>query len=231
MQKVAISIFFVVLKTVVLFAQQSIPWDDLKKINELFSSANTYVINSQYSMYKGESKTPMESFSAVVKKSKNNMYYKLGQTEVFVKGSKQFLINHSDKMAVLNNNYKPNDEYYSPQSVALKLEYLKKSNANISYILSGNDGIFKYSNATNKPLLELHYNKTNFYLTKLIVYKDVKSNKGITNSYTIVIDYNNIKLSPDNISDADFSFDKYVVLANGEYKLKSNYSAYKFIYN
>jgi hypothetical protein len=215
---------------------QNIPWDDLQKVNDVFLSAPTYFIKSSYTLYKENESTPIESFNAVVKKKGEAMYYKLGESEIFVRGKKQFMIQHDEKTAVLNTDYLGEDGDITPQSVKLKIEVLKKTANLIKYSAEGNDiGIFKcYGYDKNKPLMEFYYNRKSFYLTKMVIYKTyniVRNGVNITENYRLIIDYNSIDLTGKGIADTDFLYSKYLTESDGKFALKTGYKNYKLAIN
>lgn len=216
---------------------QNIPWDDLQKVNDVFLSAPTYFIKSSYTLYKENVATPVESYNATVKKKGGDMYYKLGEAEIFIKDKKQFMIQHDEKTAVLNTDYLGEEGDITPQSVKLKIEVLKKTANLIKYSAEGNDvGIFRcYGYDKNKPLMEFYYNKKSFCLTKMVIYKTynniVRNGVNITENYRLVIDYNSIDLTGKGIVDTDFLYTKYLIESDGKYALKPGYKNYKLAIN
>lgn len=232
--KIAVVILYSMLTGVNGYGQ-TIPWDDLVKVNEVFLTAPAYTIQSTYTLYTGAAITPTETFKGTIKKDGANMYYKLGQTEIFINDKKQFLIQHTEKLAVINPNYSGDDKNYNLQVVGDKIDALKKLTDNIKYAESNGVASFKYYTKSGQPLLELYYNKTTYYITKMVVFKqlDDLSNKGQAGkeNYKIIIEYNSVQLGTKNITPSDFSFDKYVVNDRGIYKLKPSYNQYTLVTN
>lgn len=218
--------------TVTVNAQSTVPYNHLQTVSDLYAKAEEYILAANYTVYDESKGMQLESYKGVIKKSGENMYYKLGQTETIMTNKINFIVNHKQKILVVSNvKQLGSKKTENTININEAINFYKMLNLTMAYTTTGNNiGVFTFSSPAKKKLYELHYNTRNFQVVKMVNYKYQTIDKTVS-AYKISIEYTETKINTNEVKSSDFLIDEYVTVANGKFVATSKYKSYKLITN
>jgi len=206
--------------------------DDIKKINDKYSSFKNTYMEVEYYVYTNESSTiPIQQEKGIIKKMGELQYNKIGVVEIIKSTEYNFFINHEEKsMAVLPYKNASKESNAHPVVAVDKLLKLCKEfdfknldKAHKSCIMECPSSEFK------KVIIE--YSSKDYLISKVVlVYREALNlqgdNKGTKETPRIEIIYKNVK-SNLSFSKETFTYDNYIEKRGGKLYCKQKYKGYK----
>jgi len=206
---------------------------DLKKVNASYESAAVVSQKVSYKSYANYAdKTPYETLTGEIIRSKGNVYNKIGPVEIITTSTYTFSIDHEEKTMVLlpkssAGSAMPTEvDYEALLAICSEVKYASLSSSSASYTM-----VFpseEYEKVT------VTFNTKSFYIQKLdLYYKTMETyaenEKTVTTKPKLEIVYSELK-SRSDLTDSFFTYDTFLLKqSTNKYICKEPYTSYQFI--
>jgi hypothetical protein len=226
--KTTINIFLIFLVHL-FFMQQLCAQDfkaDYKKVQGNYLKLQNFYCEVKVNIYeKASSPQPQETMSSTIKKQGLNYLYVTGKTTLLMNSTCMLRIDGQEKSIVYTVKEKKKEEENINQALAGIADTILKRNDSAVFggVANGKKKYTVYTATSPIVRTELYIDQQTGLLAKMIYYYKIDK---YTGSEKIIIEYENINLSPE-FSDADFSEKKYVVYSGKVLKPVTAFANYK----
>ena len=209
---------------------------DFVLINEAYSKAKSVSMQVNYTLYKSWfSNDILQKQSGEMKwKTANQMYSRMGESETFRFSDYLMSVNHENKRIILMAVIGTDNSSQSKTSMG-KIDTLLKFCKTVEYTKEP-EGHAAYTLTFDKKYefgkVKITFNTKTWFITQLIFFYNLplqmpEGAETVEYITRLQIDYSNISTRA-AISDADLSYNKYILLQNNKPELRKEFSSYTF---